>query len=58
MKSENNKLIIDGNAFYELDLDCVRRRCEHSARKQKNSTRTTSSPESSLDSHQEKRQRK
>lgn len=28
MKTENNKLIIDGNAFYELDLDCVRKRQE------------------------------
>lgn len=28
-RSGRSKLVIDGNAFYELDLDCVRRREEH-----------------------------
>lgn len=27
-RPEHSKLVIDGNAFYELDLDCVRRREE------------------------------
>ena len=26
MRRENEKLIIDGNAIYELDLECVRRK--------------------------------
>lgn len=25
-KKENGRLIIDGNAFYELDLDCVKKK--------------------------------
>lgn len=25
MRRENEKLIIDGNAIYELDLECVRK---------------------------------
>ena len=24
MKENNEKLVIDGNAFYEIDLECVR----------------------------------
>lgn len=26
MKAENERLIIDGNTIYELDLECVRRK--------------------------------
>ena len=26
MRRENEKLIIDGNAIYELDLECVRKK--------------------------------
>lgn len=26
MKRENERLIIDGNAIYELDLECVRKK--------------------------------
>lgn len=26
MKEKKQKLVIDGNAFYELDLDCIRKR--------------------------------
>ncbi len=36
-RSGRSKLVIDGNAFYELDLDCVRRREEH----RKNQTKET-----------------
>lgn len=32
-RKERSKLIIDGNAFYELDLDCVR--CREARRKEK-----------------------
>ena len=28
MKRENERLIIDGNAIYELDLECVRKKQE------------------------------
>lgn len=36
--SINEKLIIDGNAFYELDLDCVEKHKTADARRKKNST--------------------
>ena len=26
MRRENEKLIIDGNAFYEIDLECVKKK--------------------------------
>ena len=50
MATENNKLIIDGNAFYELDLDCVRKRQELAEKRKPKSNVHPAQPE--------KRQRK
>ena len=33
MRRENEKLIIDGNAIYELDLECVRKKQREQERK-------------------------
>ena len=33
MRRENEKLIIDGNAIYELDLECVRKKTRKTGRK-------------------------
>lgn len=33
MENKNVKLIIDGNAVYELDLECVRKKEEQKKRK-------------------------
>ena len=33
MRRENEKLIIDGNAIYELDLECVRKKQKEQERK-------------------------
>lgn len=33
MKEEKKKLIVDGNAFYEIDTECLRRKKEKKDRK-------------------------
>ena len=33
MRRENEKLIINGNAIYELDLECVRKEARETGRK-------------------------
>ena len=33
MRRENEKLVIDGNAIYELDLECVRKKQKEQRRK-------------------------
>lgn len=38
MKQEQTRLIIDGNAFYEIDLECMRKK-ERKQREQKNKQR-------------------
>lgn len=48
-RSGRSKLVIDGNAFYELDLDCVRRREEH----RKKQTKEEQKAEKKGSSHRE-----
>ena len=35
MKENNEKLVIEGNAFYEIDLECVREKEQKKRRMQK-----------------------
>ena len=35
MKENNEKLVIDGNAFYEIDMECVREKEQKKRRMQK-----------------------
>lgn len=41
MRSNNEKLIINGNAFYELDLDCVEKRQKEKEIRQTRQTQPT-----------------
>jgi hypothetical protein len=36
-REEHHRLVIDGNAFYELDLDCVHRKQEEKSGQRKRS---------------------
>ena len=35
MKENNDKLVIEGNAFYEIDMECVREKEQKKRRMQK-----------------------
>lgn len=35
MEQDKQKLVIDGNAFYEVDLECIRRKKEKKEEKQR-----------------------
>ena len=35
MKENNEKLVIEGNAFYEIDMECVREKDQKKRRMQK-----------------------
>ena len=35
MKENNEKLVIEGNAFYEIDMECVREKEQQKRRMQK-----------------------
>ena len=44
MRRENEKLIIDGNAFYEIDLECVKKKkqCAQTVHPEKKTDRINS----------------
>ena len=44
MRRENEKLIIDGNAFYEIDLECVKKKkqCAQTVHQEKKTDRINS----------------
>ena len=35
MQKENHRLMVEGNALYEIDLDCVRSKKEHEEKKKR-----------------------